>query len=367
MKTHDYISRLRSYLLALCLISAFAPVANAQSYRLDTLAADLDFPWSVDFLPNGDMLLTELSGSLRRLSPSGELSAPIADVPVIYRAGQGGLFDVLVDPQFAMNQRIFLSYAQGNSNSNNTTVASARLVGDALQDIRIIFSSSPTKYAALHYGGRIAWMPDGTLILATGDGFDFREQAQNLDTNFGKVIRFNADGSAPADNPFAERPYIYSYGHRNPQGLTVAKDGNIYLHEHGPKGGDEVNIITPGSNYGWPITTHGLDYNGAYVSPFEERDGITPAAFIWVPSIAPSGLTIYEDDAFPEWKNSLFVGALVNKDVRRLSLQGTEVIGEEILFTELDARIRDVRTGPDGLLYIITDGAAGKVVKVSPR
>lgn len=361
------LNRLRSLFLMALACSGMAMTATAQNYQLDTVAEGLDHPWSLDFLPNGDMLVTELSGSLRRLSPSGELSAPINNVPAVYRAGQGGLFDVLVDPDYPKNQRIFLTYAAGDSNDNRTTVASARLENDTLQQIQVIFAASPTKYAPLHYGGRIAWLPDGTLLLTTGDGFDFREQAQNLDTHFGKMIRINTDGSAPASNPFPNHPFVYSYGHRNPQGLTVAKDGTIYENEHGPRGGDEINVITPGHNYGWPITTHGLDYNGAYVSPFKERDGITPAAHIWTPSIAPSGLAIYEGDVFPDWKNSLFVGALVNNDVRRLSLQGKDVIAEEILFTELSSRIRDVRTGPDGLLYIITDGAAGKVVRVSPK
>lgn len=367
MQKPTLLRRLRHVLIVFLTVCYFFPIAHAENYRLDNLAEDLDYPWSLDFLPNGDLLLTELSGSLRRLSQDGELSEPIANVPEVFRASQGGLFDVLVDPNFAENQRIFLSYAEGDTDSNRTTVASARLMADTLQDVQVIFAASPTKYAPLHYGGRIAWMPDGTLLLATGDGFDFREEAQNLNAHFGKMLRMNTDGSAPADNPFADHPFVYSYGHRNPQGLTIASDGTIYEHEHGPRGGDEVNIITPGSNYGWPITTHGLDYNGAYVSPFTTRDGITTSAHIWVPSIAPSGLAIYESDVFSSWKNSLFVGALVNQDVRRLSLQDGAVIEEEILFSELSSRIRDIRSGPDGLLYIITDGPAGKIVKVSPQ
>ena len=229
----------------------------AANYQLDTVAADLDFPWSADFLPNGDILVTELSGSLRRISVDGSLSDPITNVPEVFRASQGGLFDILVDPNFADNQRVFMSYAKGDADSNGTVVASAYLEGDTLSDVKEIFTAAPDKYAPLHYGGRIAWLPDGTLLLTTGDGFDFREQAQNLATHFGKMIRMNPDGSAPADNPFPEHPFVFSYGHRNPQGLAVAQDGTIYEHEHGPRGGDEVNIIKPGQNYGWPITTHG--------------------------------------------------------------------------------------------------------------
>ena len=367
MQKPTFLISLRRLTVVIIALVSLVPIAHAENYRLDILAEDLDYPWSLDFLPNGDLLLTELSGSLRHLSKDGDLSAPIANVPEVFRASQGGLFDVLVDPNFSQNQRIFLSYAEGDANSNQTAVASAKLLDNQLQDVQVIFAASPTKYAPLHYGGRLAWMPDGTLLLATGDGFDFREQAQNLDAHFGKMLRMNADGSAPADNPFADHPLVYSYGHRNPQGLAIASDGTIYEHEHGPKGGDEVNIITPGSNYGWPITTHGLDYNGAYVSPFKTRDGINTSAHIWTPSIAPSGLALYESDVFPGWANSLFVGALVSKDVRRLSLQNGKVVDEEILFSELASRIRDIRSGPDGLLYIITDGAAGKVVRVSPR
>ena len=366
-QSSSLVKILRTVSLGLCLSLGVASNSLAANYQLDTVAADLDFPWSIDFLPNGDILVTELSGSLRRISADGSVSDPIANVPEVFRASQGGLFDVLVDPDFADNQRVFLSYAKGDAQSNGTVVASAYLEGDTLSNVKEIFTAAPDKYAPLHYGGRIAWLPDGTLLLTTGDGFDFREQAQNLATHFGKMIRMNPDGSAPADNPFPEYPFVFSYGHRNPQGLAVAQDGTIYEHEHGPRGGDEVNIIKPGQNYGWPITTHGLDYNGAYVSPFKEREGIESAAHIWVPSIAPSGLAVYEGDAFAAWRGNLFVGALVNNDVRRLTLAGNTVIAEEILFAELDQRIRDIRVSPDGLLYIITDGAQGQVVRVSPK
>jgi len=353
--------------LLLLTCTGIATNASAANYRLDTVATGLNFPWSVDFLPSGDILITELSGSLRRLSSDGALGDPISNVPSVFRASQGGLFDVLVDPNFAENQRIFLSYAAGDTDTNGTVVVRARLEGNALSETQVIFTAVPDKYAPLHYGGRMAWLPDGTLLLTTGDGFDFREQAQNLNTHFGKMIRMNPDGSAPADNPFPQHPLIFSYGHRNPQGLAIAQNGTIYEHEHGPRGGDEINVIKAGRNYGWPITTHGLDYNGAYVSPFKEREGIESPAYVWVPSIAPSGLAIYENDAFPAWKNSLFVGALVNNDVRRLTLEDGAVVGEEILFTELSQRIRDIRVSPDGLIYVITDGPEGQVVRVSPE
>jgi glucose/arabinose dehydrogenase len=209
----------------------------------------------------------------------------------------------------------------------------------------------------------MAFLTDGTLLLTTGEGFDYREAAQDVSSGLGKVIRIKDDGSAAYGNPFAESPYVYSYGHRNPQGLAVSRSGRIWLHEHGPRGGDELNRIEAGVNYGWPAITYGLDYNGAIISPYTEWEGMAQPEHYWVPSIAPSGLAIYEGDLFPEWKGDLFVGALVNREVRRLDLVNGEVVAEETLFSELDDRIRDVRSGPDGALYILT---TEKIVRVVP-
>ena len=314
--------------------------------------------------------MAELGGTLRIVKQDGTVGAPISGVPEVYRASQGGLFDVLLDPDFANNQTLYLSYAAGDVDSNATTIARARLDGTqmenarALENVAVIYTASPKKYAPLHYGGRMVWLADGTLLLTTGDGFDFREGAQDVATHFGKTIRLNPDGSAPADNPFPHAPYVWTYGHRNPQGLVAAADGRVFLHEHGPMGGDEVNVIKSGQNYGWPAITYGMDYNGAYVSPFTEYEGMEQPAHVWTPSIAPSGFALYEGEHFTEWQGSLFVGALVDAEVRRLSLNGTTVTAEEPVFSELEARIRDVRTGPEGYLYVVTDGNPGSIVRV---
>jgi len=357
----------KSFALAFIILFALSSTAGEQTYRLETLAEDLNFPWSVDFLPNGDLLVAELEGTLRRISKDSSLSDPISGVPTVYRASQGGLFDVLLDKDFAANSTLYLSYAEGDSKENGTTVARATLTGNALTNVEVIFTANPLKYAPLHYGGRMAFTSDDLLLITTGDGFDFREHAQDLNSHLGKTIRINKDGSPAQGNPFPEAPKVWTYGHRNPQGLAIALDGTVYLTEHGPKGGDELNVITKANNYGWPAITYGMDYNGAYVSPLTEYPGMQQPEHVWTPSIGPSGMAFYEGDKFPDWKNSLFVGALVNKEVRRLTVNNQQVTAEETVFAELDARIRDIRVGLDGLLYIITDGDPGAVVRVHPE
>jgi len=345
--------------LALCLsINVFA-----SGYRLDTWSDGLDLPWSIAFLPDGSALVTELGGRLRRIDLSGQPGAPIENVPAVYFSGQGGLFDVVLHPGFAENNIVYLSYAEGGKKDNGTAVARARLNGNVLEDVDVIFRNFTRKDTPVHYGGRMAFLPDGSLLLTTGDGFDYREAAQDLDSGLGKVLRMNDDGTPAAGNPFPGAPYVYSYGHRNPQGLAVSRSATVWLHEHGPRGGDELNRIEPGVNYGWPAITFGLDYSGAVISPYSEREGMAQPEYYWVPSIAPSGLAIYEADLFPEWKGDLFVGALVDREVRRLDMSGGRVIAEEALFSEIAARVRDVRAGPDGALYILTPDS---IVRVSP-
>ena len=294
--------------LLVILLSIFiqADASEKQQYRIETIAEGLNFPWSIAFLGDNKILVAELGGTIRYQETPGDTGEPIVGVPSVYHAGQGGLFDVLPHPDFNDNNQIYLSYASGDANANATTVARATLSANALTNLEIIYETSPPKYAALHYGGRLAWLPDKTLLLTTGDGFDFREKAQDRSTHFGKTIRIDENGKPPTDNPFSQYPFIFSYGHRNPQGLAVSSNGTIYQHEHGPQGGDEVNIIEAGLNYGWPIITYGLDYNGAYVSPFTEMEGMTQPIHIWVPSIAPSGLAIYEGSLFPDWQGDLF-------------------------------------------------------------
>ena len=357
----------KSFALAAIVLFTLPTNAEEQSYRLETLAEGLNFPWSVDFLPNGDLLVAELEGTLKRISKDGSSSNSVSAVPTVYRASQGGLFDVLLDKDFATNSTLYLSYAEGDSEENGTTVARATLTGNALTDVEVIFTASPRKYAPLHYGGRMAFTSDDLLLITTGDGFDFREHAQDLNSHLGKTIRINKDGSPAQGNPFSEAPKVWTYGHRNPQGLAIALDGTVYLNEHGPKGGDELNVITKANNYGWPAITYGMDYNGAYVSPLTEYPGMQQPQHVWTPSIGPSGMAFYEGNKFPKWQNSLFVGALVNKEVRRLTVENQQVTAEETVFAELDARIRDIRVGPDGLLYIVTDGDPGTVIRVHPE
>ena len=343
--------------------------ATASPYKLVTVAEGLDFPWSVAFLPDGAMLVTELGGTLRRISPNGDVSDPIPGVPPVHRQSQGGLFDVLPHPDFAENRTVFLSYAALPVEDNATEILRARLVDGALTDTQVIFAVTPRKPTPVHYGGRITFLADGTLVLTTGDGFDFREAAQDLASLMGKTVRIDIDGGVPDDNPLLGRddalPQIYSYGHRNPQGLALAPDGTLYLHEHGARGGDEVNRVIPGANYGWPAVTHGIDYIGTLISPFQQAPGMAPPLHVWTPSIAPSGLAVYTGDRFPAWRGDLFVGALVDREVRRLDIEDGAIVGEEVLFGELGRRIRDVRSH-DGYLYVVEDGPDARVVRVEP-
>jgi glucose/arabinose dehydrogenase len=354
--------------VVLLLLSLTPSIARTASYELTTLADALDHPWCVAFLPEGGYLITERPGTLKALDTDGTLRE-IGGVPPVLFRGQGGLFDVLLDPDFAANGTLYLSYAHGDMSANATRVARARLAGSSLEDLEVLFTAEPFKALPQHYGGRLALLPDGTLLLTTGDGFDYREQAQNPNVTLGKTVRFNRDGSLPEDNPFTKgggHPAVWTWGHRNPQGLTLdPATATVYLHEHGPKGGDEINVLTPGSNYGWPAVTYGDDYSGAKVSPFTSLPGMTQPLKVWVPSIAPSGFAVYRGDMFPAWEGSLLVGALVDKEVRRVSFDAAGGSEEEALFSELDARIRDVRVGPDGAVYVLTDGSPGKLLRVS--
>lgn len=340
--------------------------AVAQQYTLETVVDDLDEPWCVAFLPDGDYLVTEMSGRLIRLDASGKDRRSIEGVPDVYRASQGGLFDVALHPDFQANRTLYLSYAEGPARRNATAVARASLTGGQLSDVKVIYRVSPRKDTPVHYGGRLMFLPDGTLLLTTGDGFDYREAAQDIDSGLGKVMRMNDDGTPAANNPFPDSPYVYSYGHRNPQGLAITRAGKVYLHEHGPRGGDELNLLEPGVNYGWPAITHGVDYSGALVSPFTEWEGMAQPLHHWTPSISPSGLAVYEGDTFPAWRGDLFVGALTHREVRRLDMKAGSFVREEAVFPEIRARIRDVRVGPDDTIHILTDGSPGRLIRVVP-
>ena len=355
--------------LLFVLYGVATPVHSTDNYRLETVAEGLNHPWSVAQLPSGDFLVTERRGRLLRIGANGKTSV-VGGVPQTYVAGQGGFFDVVLHPAFADNALVYLSYADGTARANSTAVFRAQLKGDALVDGQQILAVTPRKDTPQHYGGRLAFLPDGTLLLTSGEGFDYRESAQSLASEMGKILRVQDDGGVPADNPFrtpgSER--IWSYGHRNPQGLVVDPEtGKVYLHEHGPRGGDELNIIAPGNNYGWPAITHGLDYSGAYVSPFTEASGMQQPDWVWIPSIAPSGLALYDGERFPQWRGDLFVGALVDQEVRRLVMRNGKVIAEHALFDEVNARVRDVRMAPDGYLYLLTDSEDGKLIRVTPE
>lgn len=363
------------YLLAL-LLSAFAIAASAQAggYSIETVATGLEHPWSLAFLPDGGLLVTERAGRLRVIErgEGGRLQLrpePVAGVPPVLARGQAGLFDLLLAPDFADSRRLLLSFAHGTPVANHLRVVSARFDGRQLQELRPVFTSKPAKSDTQHFGGRMAWLPDGTLLLGMGDGNLERTDAQRLHTHLGKFLRIQPDGRVPADNPFVGRdgalPEIYSTGHRNPQGVVVV-DGVPYAHEHGARGGDELNRLVPGANFGWPMTTGGVDYTYARITPYRSLPGITPPLAEWTPSIAPAGLAWYNGALFPGWRGSLLVTALAERSVRRVPMTDGRPGPQDVLFKELGERLRDVRVGPDGAVYLLTDNPLGRVLRVVP-
>jgi aldose sugar dehydrogenase len=365
-------------LLALALVLLWIPVAIAQpsanrqmDYHIEVVTDELEHPWSVAFLPDQSMLVTERPGRLRLVDEKGLVKEAISGLPAMLVSGQAGLFDVLLAPDFASSRIVYLSYAHGDMDANGLRIARARLDGHQLVGLTPIFTAAPAKSGDAHFGGRMAWLDDGTLVVGTGDGFYFREDSQRLNTHNGKIIRINPDGSVPPDNPFVDRPdvlpEIYSYGHRHVQAL-VSIGGTLYAHEHGPRGGDELNEIVPGANYGWPVISYGRDYSRAAITPFTQYDGMEQPVVIWVPSIAPAGMTLYRGQRFPHWQGSLFIAALAEESVRRLPLDAAGRPGQqETLFTEVGQRIRDVRSAPDGALYLLTDEPTGQLLRVIPR
>lgn len=359
-----------SLCLPLTLVQAEQTSVNTD---IETVAEGLNHPWSLAFLPDGAMLVTERSGQLRFISPQGELQqAPLSGLPEhIHVDGQAGLKDVVLDPEFASNQRLFLSYACGTRRANHTCLSRAVLGDEGLTELEEIFRAQPAKAGSAHYGGRIAFLPDDTLLLTVGDGFNYREEAQNKGNHIGSIVRLDRDGNAPADNPFRDdsnaRPELYSIGHRNAQALLVdAASGRVYSNEHGPKGGDKISVIEAGKNHGWPVITYGVDYTGAQITPLTEKQGMEQPLVDWTPSIAPSGMTLYDGDLFPQWQGDLFSGALAARKVQRVMLEDGQVTGQEALFEDLGKRIRDVRTGPDGALYLLTDSSRGELLRVVP-
>ena len=342
-------------------------------FRVETIASGLENPWSLAFLPDGRKLITERPGRLRILGSDGKLLKPVAGLPPVAAVGQGGLLDVALSPDFLTSRVLYFTFTEPRG-GNGTSLARARLVDDKdgakLTELKIIFRQEPAVAGGFHFGSRIAFSRDGTLFVTLGERYR-RDAAQDLSTHLGKVVRLKPDGSVPPDNPFVSlghaKPEIWSYGHRNPQGAAIHPvTGKLWIHEHGPRGGDEINIPEKGKNYGWPVVGYGLEYSGARLHASAEKEGMTPPIHQWTPSIAPSGMLFYAGAAFPAWRGNLFVGALAGQHLARLELDGEKVVSEEKLLAGLSARIRDVREAPDGTIWLLTDHRDGKVLRLVP-
>lgn len=355
---------------------AFAQV----SVNPQTVATGLQHPWAVAFLPEGRFLVTERPGRLRVVESDGRVRAPVTGLPEIVAGGQGGLLDVVTDSAFVQNRTIYFCFSEpGLGTTNSTALARARLSADLqrLEDVKTIFSQKPKVSSSAHFGCRIVerrvnGQPDGTLFVTLGDRFSYKELAQKLDNHIGKVVRVGKDGSIPKDNPFVgdpkALPEIWSYGHRNGQGATLAADGTLWMHEHGPQGGDEINLPQPGKNYGWPVITYGENYGGGKIGEGQTaKPGMEQPLHHWTPSIASSGMAFLTSDRYgPTWKGNLFVGSLKFQYLDRIEIKNGKVVGEQKLLEAVRQRVRDVRQGPDGLLYVLTDSPRGQLIRVNP-
>ena len=377
----DQLSRLRfpAALFALATLAFSTPAAaqrfetQAGAVTVQTVASGLEHPWSLAFLPGGGILVTERPGRMRIVSTEGEVSRPIAGVPPVVTGGQAGLFDVALDPGFASNREIVFSYAEPREGGNGTAVARARLSpdGSRLENLRVIFRQMPTFRSSAHFGGRLAFGPGGDLFVTLGERFSAMEKAQDLSTDFGKIVRIRPDGAIPQDNPFVgkgnAKPEIWSYGHRNPQALAFhPQTRQLWEIEHGPRGGDEINIPQAGRNYGWPVIGYGVHYSGAKIGVGTAAPGMEQPIYFWDPSIAPSGMAFVTSDRYPGWQGNLLVGALAGQMMVRLTLKGEAIAAEERMLKGLNERIRDVRQGPDGLIYFVTDNPKGRLLRLIP-
>ncbi len=373
--------RLILALTALLAAGGFAKAADptfpssAGNLTVQTFASGLVNPWSLAFMPDGRMLVTERPGRMRIVTADGQLSPPVSNVPKVFAVSQGGLFDVILDRDFAQSRTIFFSYAEPFDGGGRTALARARLEAGAtprLAELKVIYRQYGPPSRGNHFGGRIVQDTDGNLFLTNGEHFTDRDMAQKLDNDLGKIVHITPDGAPAPGGPFADkpgaRPEIWSYGHRNPQGLALnPANGKLWEQEHGPMGGDEINLIAPGHNYGWPLVCYGVNYDGTPVGTGKATmDGVTDPLWHWTPSIAPSGMAFYTGDLFPGWKGSLFNGALKFQLLSRLELNGDKVVKEERLLQGLRERIRDVRQGPDGALYLLTDNSAGRILRLVP-
>jgi aldose sugar dehydrogenase len=358
-------------------------VAQAQNLRAVSVVQNLEHPWGMAWMPDGSILITERPGRLRIVRNGVLDGEAIAGVPEVFAEGQGGLLDISLHPRFAENRFVYLTYSHGSTSANRTRVARAVLNETGgnlqLQDVSIIFEVPHDKPSAQHFGSRMTWLPDGTLLVSIGDGGNppvefegdlIRRQAQNLQSNLGKIIRINDDGSVPQDNPFANSgnagAKIWSYGHRNIQGLAIdSATQRIWSTEHGSRGGDELNLIARGENYGWPLVTHSREYSGGVISEEQSRPGFIDPKVVWTPAIAPSGLVVYRGDRFPQWQGDLWAGGLVSRDIRHINLDDAgKVIGQTEI--PIGQRVRDVRQSPDGWLYVLTDEPDGQLMRLEP-
>lgn len=385
MRTYTVFQRLAARCAALACCAALSvpsSMAAAAEYpgehgpiRVTEVARGLEHPWSLAFLPDGGFLVTERPGRLRLVSPEGKLGTPITGVPEVYARSQGGLLDVVLSPDFTADRLVYLSYAESGDDRSGTAVGRGRLSADgsALEQFTVIFRQEPKLSGGQHYGSRLVFGRDGYLYATLGEN-NQRPTAQDLDKLQGKVVRLQPDGGIPADNPYSGRhdahPAIWSYGHRNPQGAALhPATGELWIHEHGPRGGDEINVPAAGKNYGWPLATHGINYS---MLPIPEAQGKTapgtePPHYVWEKSPAISGMAFYTGDRYPAWRGNLFIGALKDQELIRLELDGEQrVTHEERLLSRLGARIRDVRAGPDGYLYLLTDERDGKLLRLDP-
>lgn len=373
---------LGSFVLAAPAATTSVTHADASQYQVQTVATGLNRPWSVAILPDGRRLVTEMQGRVLLLPAGDEVSRldshpyrqprPALDLKglVIHKVPSTGLLDVVLDPGFGENGLVYLSLTYGEGNRTGTGIFRARLEGDDLRDVRLFFKTPQTTSSG-NFGGRMAFLPDGTLAVTVGDGLDWRERAQDPAVHLGKILRLGRDGKPATDNPFIDRsdarPDLYSLGHRNPQGIAVdPTTGTLWVSEHGARGGDEINQIDAGRNYGWPVVTAGIDYSFARVTPFTSLAGYRDPAWVWTPAIAPAGLAIYDGALFPAWRGDLFVPALKGRALYQLKREGARIVSQQRLLANLDARIRDVKVAPDGSLYVLTDGQDARLLRIVP-
>lgn len=343
--------------------------SEKHSFRIVTLVEDLEHPWGLAFLPDGAMLVTERPGRLS-IVRAGATPTAVSGVPEVVESGQGGMLDVAVHPDFEANQLIYLSYAGAGEGGTGTEVVQGRLEGEALVEVKRIFAVETKSRGGRHFGSRLLFGADGMLYITSGDRGD-PDRAQDLKDHAGKVLRVTAEGEVPGDNPFRDNieahPEIYSWGHRNPQGMALQPGTDrIWTVEHGPRGGDELNLVAAGVNFGWPVITYGRSYAGFSIGEGTSKEGMAQPVTYWVPSISPSGLSFYDGEAFPGWKDNLFVGGLSARALIRMELEGESVVHQEQLLVDYDERVRDVRQGPDGLLYLLIDDSEGSLIRLEP-